>query len=102
MRTKCSSRHYARSGQKPTPERQGFSRSGPYHRRTCMSHPVRPGTGPAIEKDFLPINGTDYIEFYVGNAKQSSYYYRSAWGFRLVAYAGLETGVRDRSSYVLE
>lgn len=56
----------------------------------------------AVEKDFLPINGTDYIEFYVGNAKQTSYFYRSAFGFKLVAYAGLETGVRDRASYVLQ
>lgn len=55
-----------------------------------------------IQKDFLPINGTDYIEFYVGNAKQSAYFYRSAFGFKLVAYAGLETGVRDRCSYVLQ
>jgi len=55
-----------------------------------------------VEKDFLPINGTDYIEFYVGNAKQSSYFYRSAFGFKLIAYAGLETGVRDRTSYVLQ
>ena len=61
-----------------------------------------PQTKPAIEKDFLPINGTDYIEFYVGNAKQSSYYYRAAFGFKLVAYAGLETGVRDNQSYVLQ
>jgi 4-hydroxyphenylpyruvate dioxygenase len=53
-------------------------------------------------EDFLPINGTDYIEFYVGNAKQASYYYRTAFGFRLVAYAGPETGVRDRASYVLQ
>lgn len=55
----------------------------------------------AVE-DFLPINGTDYIEFYVGNAKQASYYYRTAFGFQLVAYAGPETGVRDRASYVLQ
>jgi 4-hydroxyphenylpyruvate dioxygenase-like putative hemolysin len=53
-------------------------------------------------KDFLPINGTDYIEFYVGNAKQAAHYYRTAFGFRLVAYAGLETGVRDKTSYVLQ
>jgi 4-hydroxyphenylpyruvate dioxygenase len=53
-------------------------------------------------EDFLPINGTDYIEFYVGNAKKASYYYRTAFGFRLVAYAGPETGVRDRASYVLQ
>jgi len=52
--------------------------------------------------DFLPINGTDYVEFYVGNAKQSSFYYRSAFGLRLVAYCGPETGVRDRASYVIQ
>jgi 4-hydroxyphenylpyruvate dioxygenase len=52
--------------------------------------------------DFLPLNGTDYLEFYVGNAKQSAYYYQVAWGFELVAYAGLETGVKDRASYVLQ
>src|SRR4051812_31693720 len=52
--------------------------------------------------DFLPLNGTDYIEFYVGNAKQSAYYYQMAWGYELIAYAGLETGVKDRASYVLQ
>jgi 4-hydroxyphenylpyruvate dioxygenase len=52
--------------------------------------------------DFLPINGTDYVEFYVGNAKQSAHFYRSAFGFTLVAYCGPETGVRDRASYVLQ
>lgn len=51
--------------------------------------------------DFLPINGTDYIEFYVGNAKQSALYYKAAFGFQSLAYAGPETGVRDRASYVL-
>jgi 4-hydroxyphenylpyruvate dioxygenase len=54
------------------------------------------------EEDFLPINGTDHIEFYCGNAKQSAYYYQAAWGYELVAYAGPETGVRDRASYVLQ
>jgi len=53
-------------------------------------------------KDFLPLKGIDHIELYVANAKQSAYYYRAAFGFKLVAYAGLETGVRDRASYVLE
>src|SRR5437868_1164748 len=53
-------------------------------------------------EDFLPLKGTDHIEFYVGNAKQSAYYYQSAWGYEIVAYAGPETGVRDRASYVLE
>ncbi|MCS6819649.1 MAG: VOC family protein, partial [Chitinophagales bacterium] len=56
----------------------------------------------AATEDFLPLNGTDHIEFYVGNAKQSAYYYQSAWGFELVAYAGPETGLRDRASYVLQ
>lgn len=55
----------------------------------------------AATNDFLPLNGTDHIEFYVGNAKQSAYYYQHAWGFEQVAYAGLETGIRDRASYVL-
>lgn len=54
------------------------------------------------QEDFLPLNGTDHIELYVGNAKQSAYYYQSAWGYQLVAYSGPETGVRDRASYVLQ
>ena len=54
-----------------------------------------------IEKDFLPLNGTDYVEFYVGNARQAAHYYRTAFGFRLAAYRGPETGTRDRASYVL-
>jgi 4-hydroxyphenylpyruvate dioxygenase len=53
-------------------------------------------------QDFLPINGTDYIEFYVGNAKQAAYYYMSAYGYELIAYAGPETGVKDTASYVLK
>jgi 4-hydroxyphenylpyruvate dioxygenase len=55
-----------------------------------------------MSNDFLPLNGTDHIEFYVGNAKQSAYYYQHAFGFQLVAYAGPETGIRDRASYVLQ
>lgn len=53
-------------------------------------------------EDFLPLNGTDYIELYVGNAKQSALYYKTAFGFQTEAYAGLETGVTDRVSYVLK
>lgn len=53
-------------------------------------------------QDFLPINGTDYIEMYVGNAKQSAHFYKTAFGFQSLAYAGPETGVRDRASYVLQ
>lgn len=56
----------------------------------------------AKAQDFLPINGTDYIEFYVGNAKQAAHYYKTAFGFQSLAYAGPETGVRDRASYVLQ
>ena len=52
--------------------------------------------------DFLPLLGTDYIELYVGNAKQSSHYYQHAFGFELVAYAGPETGQREYASYVLQ
>jgi 4-hydroxyphenylpyruvate dioxygenase len=55
-----------------------------------------------ITKDFLPVNGTDYIEFYVGNSKQAAHYYQSAFGFQPLAYAGPETGIRDRASYVLQ
>ena len=58
--------------------------------------------GSGRNHDFLPLNGTDYVEFYVGNAKQASYYYRAAFGMRLVAYRGPETGTRDRASYVIE
>jgi 4-hydroxyphenylpyruvate dioxygenase len=57
---------------------------------------------PTPAADVFPINGTDYIEFYVGNAKQASHYYRAAFGFQLVAYRGPETGTRDRASYVLQ
>ena len=53
-------------------------------------------------EDFLPINGTDYVELYVGNAKQSAHFYKTAFGFQSVAYAGLETGLKDRVSYVLQ
>lgn len=53
------------------------------------------------DTDFLPINGTDYIEFYVGNARQSAHYFQTAFGFQPLAHAGLSTGLRDRESYVL-
>lgn len=51
--------------------------------------------------DFLPLQGTDYVEFYVGNAKQAAHFYMSAFGFQAVAYAGPETGIKDRASYVV-
>jgi 4-hydroxyphenylpyruvate dioxygenase len=57
---------------------------------------------PALtDKDLLPLNGTDHVEFYVGNARQAAHYYRTAFGFELKAYRGPETGVRDRASYLL-
>ncbi len=52
--------------------------------------------------DTFPINGTDYIEFYVGNAKQAAHYYGSAFGFQLLAYRGPETGNRESASYLLQ
>lgn len=55
-----------------------------------------------MAEDFLPINGTDHIEFYVGNAKQTALFYQHVMGFELLAYSGPETGVRDRASYVLK
>lgn len=56
----------------------------------------------SLAKDFLPINGTDHIELYVGNAKQAAHFYKTAFGFQSLAYAGPETGVRDVASYVLK
>jgi 4-hydroxyphenylpyruvate dioxygenase len=54
-----------------------------------------------VAHDTFPINGTDYVEFYVGNAKQAAHYYQAAFGFELIGYQGPETGVRDRASYLL-
>ncbi|NII29114.1 4-hydroxyphenylpyruvate dioxygenase [Pseudoflavitalea sp. X16] len=51
--------------------------------------------------DFLPLQGTDYVEFYVGNAKQAAHFYKTAFGFQSLAYAGPETGVKDRASYAV-
>ncbi len=51
--------------------------------------------------DFLPLDGIDHIEFWVGNARQAAAYFRTLWGFTPVAFAGLETGIRDRASHVM-
>src|ERR1043166_9997385 len=56
---------------------------------------------PTTAEDFLPLEGTDHIEFYVGNAKQAAHYYKSVFGFQSLAYAGPETGVKDRASYAI-
>ena len=58
-------------------------------------------SAPAAETDFLPLQGTDYIEFYVGNAKQAAHFYKTAFGFQSLAYAGPETGTKDRASYAI-
>lgn len=59
------------------------------------------GTRPSSDIDFLPLQGTDYVEFYVGNAKQAAHFYKTAFGFQSLAYAGPETGVKDRASYAV-
>ena len=51
--------------------------------------------------DFLPLEGTDYVEFYVGNAKQAAHFYKTAFGFQSLAYSGPETGTKDKVSYVV-
>lgn len=61
-----------------------------------------PETQTTSTDDFLPLYGTDYIELYVGNAKQAAHFYKTAFGFQSLAYAGLETGVRHKASYVLQ
>jgi len=58
-------------------------------------------TAPEQVTDTFPINGTDFIEFYVGNAKQAAQFYRQVFGYKIVAYRGPETGTRDRASYVI-
>ncbi|KAB7731355.1 4-hydroxyphenylpyruvate dioxygenase [Rudanella paleaurantiibacter] len=60
---------------------------------------LKPETSQSV--DFLPLNGTDYIELYVSNARQAAHYFQTAFGFQPLAYAGLETGLRDRESYVV-
>jgi 4-hydroxyphenylpyruvate dioxygenase len=64
---------------------------------------TQPAAAPrAAGEDFMPLHGIDHVELWVGNAAQAAYFYRDAFGFEQVAYAGLETGVRDRVSYVLQ
>jgi 4-hydroxyphenylpyruvate dioxygenase len=60
-----------------------------------------PKRAPAAETDFLPLQGTDYIEFYVGNAKQAAHFYKTAFGFQSLAYCGPETGTREKASYAI-
>jgi len=62
---------------------------------------INPVETKQVPVDFLPLQDTDYVEFYVGNAKQAAHYYKTAFGFQSLAYAGPETGVKDRASYVI-
>src|SRR6478672_11327718 len=67
----------------------------------ALDQQVSPAAAPAAT-DPMPLNGIDHVELWVGNAKQAAFFYQRAFGFRVTAYAGLEPGVRDRTSYVLE
>ncbi|MBX2931793.1 MAG: 4-hydroxyphenylpyruvate dioxygenase [Chitinophagaceae bacterium] len=66
-----------------------------------MSTSVAEKVAQETANDFLPLQGTDYVEFYVGNAKQAAHFYKTAFGFQSVAYAGPETGVKEKASYVI-
>jgi 4-hydroxyphenylpyruvate dioxygenase len=74
-----------------------------HHGETTMSTTLAPVPETTRQReDFLPLRGTDHVEFFVGNARQAAYFYRAAFGMKLVAYAGPETGRRDRASYVVQ
>ena len=66
-----------------------------------QTNAIEPGDTKQMPVDFLPLQGTDYVEFYVGNAKQAAHFYKTAFGFQSLAYAGPETGVKDKASYVI-
>lgn len=66
-----------------------------------METVITAATAQPATQDFLPLQGTDYVEFYVGNAKQAAHFYKTAFGFQSLAYAGPETGIKDRASYVI-
>ena len=66
-----------------------------------MSTTISSNKKQSTTTDFLPLEGTDYVEFYVGNAKQAAHYYMTAFGFQALAYAGPETGMKDRASYAI-
>ena len=74
---------------------------GSYHKTLFMETITSEKQAINTTTDFLPLQGTDYVEFYVGNAKQAAHYYMGAFGFQAIAYAGPETGMKDRASYVV-
>src|SRR5712691_3777004 len=95
----------SRAAQAGWPGQAGGGRAGaasePPARRARVWH--QPSSIQLMaEHDFMPLDGWDHVELWVGNAKQAAYYYEHALGFRRTGYAGPETGVRDRASYVLE
>ena len=73
----------------------------PAKKNYMTTETISPEQNATAQADFLPLNGTDYVEFYVGNAKQAAHFYKTAFGFQALAYAGPETGVKDRVSYVI-
>src|SRR5438045_9347720 len=84
-----------------TRKHTGNGKNGHSKSATAVRTPAT-AVGMVEQKDTFPIQGIDYVEFYVGNAKQAAHYYRTVFGFNVTAYAGPETKVRDRASYVLE
>src|SRR4030095_6538253 len=70
-------------------------------KKTSMATKTASNKKQDVQADFLPLQGTDYVEFSVGNAKQAAHYYMSAFGFQPLAYSGPETGVKDRASYAV-
>jgi 4-hydroxyphenylpyruvate dioxygenase len=69
--------------------------------KTMQTATIQPSIDTKSTTDFLPLQGTDYVEFYVGNAKQAAHFYKTAFGFQSLAYAGPETGMKDKVSYVI-
>ena len=90
------------AGPAPDPRRPAHRRRDPRRAAPATRCRAEPRIGDMSEHDFMPIDGWDHLEIWVGNAKQSAYFYENAYGFARTAYAGPETGVRDRASYVLE
>src|SRR4051812_41494225 len=82
--------------------RNGSGLASAMKRRIMNIMSTQPIVAPSKTEDFMPLHGIDHVEFYVGNALQAAAFWVKALGFKEIAYAGLETGVRDRASHVLE
>src|SRR5919107_5218289 len=97
------------SAWRPVPAREPTARTGGHAMTETLAQGAANQAGARVNKDayaeaqdFLPLKGIDHVEFWVGNARQASAYYRALWGFTPTAFSGLETKVRDRASYVIE